>query len=92
MVGTGVVQKDEDWGRCDQLLQFVEGCLFRLFPFPSDILLGEVEQGMSMVGEVFDKPSVKVDESNERLNLLIPWCWPFCYTRNLDQIHLHLAF
>ena len=42
--------------------------------------------------EVFDEPSVKVDESDKRLNLLVPWCWPFCYTRNLDQIHLHLAF
>ena len=71
MVGTGVIQKDEDWGRCDQLLQFVKGYLFRLFPFPSNNLLGEVKQGMSMVGEVFDEPPVKVDESNKRLNLLL---------------------
>ena len=61
MVGAGVIQKDEDWGGRDQPLQFVEGCLFWLFPFPSNILLGEVEQGMSMVGEVFDEPSVKVE-------------------------------
>ena len=75
MVGTGVIWKDEDWGGCDQLLQFVEGYLFQLFPFPSDVLLGEVKQGTSMVGEVFDEPPVKVDESNKRLNLLVPWCW-----------------
>ena len=93
MVGTGVLRKDEDWGRHDQLLQFVEGYLFRLFPFPSNVLLGEVKQGVGMVGEVFDEPAVKVDKSNKRLNLLLVlWCWPFYYTRNLDQIHLHLAF
>ena len=93
MVGVGVIQKDEDWGRCDQLLHFAEGYLFRIFSFPSNIFLGEVEQGMRMVGEVFDEPLVKVDEPNKGLNmLLVPWCWPFCYTRNLDWIHLHLAF
>ena len=65
MVGAGVVQKDEDWGRSDQLLQLVEGYLLQLFPFPFNILLGEVKQGTSMVGEVFDEPSVKVDEPNK---------------------------
>ena len=48
---------------------------------------------MSMVGEVFDEPLVKVDEPNKGLNLfLVLWYWSFCYTRNLDCIHLHLAF
>ena len=46
-----------------------------------------------MVGEVFDEPLVKVDKPNKGLNLLlVPWYRPFCYTRNLDWIHLHLAF
>ena len=81
----GVVQKDEAWGESDQLLQFVEGYLLQLFPFPSDILLGEVKQGVSMVGEVFDEPSVKVDKPNKGLNLfLVPWYGPFCHARNLD--------
>ena len=45
------------------------------------------------MGEVFDEPSVKVDEPNKGLNLfLVLWYWPFCYTRNLDWIHLHPAF
>ena len=45
------------------------------------------------MGEVFDEPSVKVDKPNKGLNLLlVPPCSPFCYTRNLDWIHLHPAF
>ena len=59
-----------------------KGYLFRLFPFPSDVLLGEVKQGTSMVGEVFDEPSVKVDKSNKRLNLLLVF---YC---NISVIYL----
>ena len=85
MVGVGVIWKDEDWGGSDQLLQLVEGYLLQCFSFPSNILLGEVKQGTSVVGEIFDEPSVEVNEPNKRLDLFLVLKYgPFCYARNLD--------
>ena len=91
-VRAGVVQEGKDRGRGDQLLQHVKGSLFQPSPFPSNILLGEVEQGMGMVGEVLDEPLVEVDKSDKGLDLfLVPRYGPLCHTGDLDWVHLHRA-
>ena len=44
------------------------------FSLSSDILLGEVEEGMGMVGEVLDTPPVEVEKPNKGLELLLIPC------------------
>ena len=86
----GVIWKDADWGGSDQPPQLFEGSLFQLSPFLSDVLLGKVKQGTSMVGELLDEPPVEVDKPNEGLDLfLVPQYRPFHYTGNLNWVHLH---
>ena len=78
MVGVGVIREYKNRCRGDQLLEFVERGLLRFSPLPSDIFLSEVKEGMRMVREVLDEPSVEVYESDKGLDFpFLPRLWPF---------------
>ena len=76
MVGEGVIREDKD--RHNQLLEFVERGLLKLSSLPSDILFSKVEQGMCMVREILDEPSVEIYESDKGLDFsFVLMFWPF---------------
>jgi len=50
-------------------------------------------KGVGYMGEVRNKPPVEVDKAHEGLDLShIFWGWPLIDSRNLDGVHLYMAF
>ena len=58
-----VVWGGQDWSRSDERLQGVKGGLLIHGPPPFDVILGEVKEGVCMVGEVLDEAMVEVHEA-----------------------------
>jgi hypothetical protein len=78
-----VIRQNKDWGTRDGILDVFEGFLLSGAPFELHILLREVEEGSSVVGEV--------RETKEGLYFLLRFQdWPVSNTCNLDWVHFDL--
>ena len=57
---------------------------------PSNIFLSEVEEGMCMVREIFDEPSVEIYKSNNGLDFpFVLGLRPLRNSGHFYRIHLH---
>jgi hypothetical protein len=70
---------------------FYEGVFLVQAPDEPNILHGEIEKGMRIMEEAWNKSMVEIDKTDEGLHLLlVGWSRPVCYTCDLDRIHFDL--
>jgi hypothetical protein len=59
-------------------------------PFPNNSFPFKAIEGFCYLCKVLDEASIEVDKTREgKKSLEVIWNWPFCYSFNLYQIHLH---
>jgi hypothetical protein len=61
----GVLQKGKDWCQSDLLFEDSESGLFIGTPFPRCVFLGKIKERLSIMGEILNKPSIKIGEAKK---------------------------
>jgi hypothetical protein len=91
-VGEITVWKGENGSGRNKTFEHHKGVFLGQTPDEPNVLHGEIEQGASMLREVWDELSVEVDKTNEGLDLLfVGRGRPFRYTSYLHWVHFDLV-
>src|ERR1700733_4211604 len=88
-----MVWQGEDWSCGESMDQSLKGFIMCGGPKKWNILLCEVKQRSCNGGEVLNKPSIKISETQESLDMLdSTWNRPICNAFDLSRVHTYLSF